>query len=307
MNHARRSPAASPAPPVPAALSAFLRGIERRAYVLALSQCAEPALARDALAQTVRSFRSVCIATPLSGWPASFWALLLAQPELTRGRSGLPELATLSSGPRAALLLRLVAGLDFSHAAQVLGVPEPAFRYASQSALQQLGEAGISYAALSALRERLHRQIKALPEADVEAVTAARERALAEHPPALATVAPSAAPGSRRLLWGGLAALVLAFAATFWPPAKPPPPTLPPGTTQPLPPVVSSAPARRVPTAADTVSHPDYPQLAEPELAALAADTALLSWLAGDPEAAAAIPDLPDETPPTAKEPDDVP
>jgi hypothetical protein len=269
------APSPSPAsPPVSSALSAFLRGIERRAFVFVQVQCGQDEVAQAALGRAMRAFRDVSGHSPLSAWPAAFWALLLAQAELAEGESDIPELGALGSGPRAALLLRIVAGLDFAHAASVLGVSEPTYRFALQRALQQLGDAGVSYAVLGALRERLHRQVKTLPAERVEALADLRARILSHAPePAPATPVPARWP--RRLAWALLAALALAFAATFWPRA----PALVPGGTQDLP--VEAAPAP-MPAGgdADLVTHPDYAQIAAPDDAAIAADLALLSWLA---------------------------
>src|SRR5687767_11252814 len=94
-------------PAISSALSAFLRGIERRAYVFAQVQCGNERDAAEALGRAIHAFHTVASLGPLSSWPGGFWSLLMAQPELSRGGSGVPELVTLSSGPRAALLLRL--------------------------------------------------------------------------------------------------------------------------------------------------------------------------------------------------------
>lgn len=262
---------AAPAP-VSSALSAFLRGIERRAFVFAEVQCGDADQAEAAVARAMRAFRGVSTASPLSAWPAGFWALLMAQAELSEGRSQVPELAALGSGPRAALLLRIVAGLDFPHAAQVLGVSEATYRFALQRALQQLGEGGVSYAALGVLRERLHRQVKTLTEERTSALAALRLRVLQDQPdPVPAPAAPS--PWPRRLLWIVLALLALAFAATW----------LLPGGATPAPPVPEPLPAEAVapaPSEPDPVTHPDFGLLAAPADEALAAELALLSWVA---------------------------
>lgn len=280
--HTPTSPAATAS-----ALSAFLRGIERRAYVLALSQCGEPTMARTALNQAMRSFRTIAASTPLSAWPASFWSVLLAEPELAgadAGAGGVPELRVLTHGPRAALLLRLVAGLDFAHASRVLGISEAAYRYASQRALQQLGDAGVSYSTLAALRERLHRQIKALPESDQQALATLRERVLTDRPEPVVVAAP-AHPGLQRWLRVALALLGLAFAATFIDSHtdRQPPTGQAADGTQMLPAEVLAPAANQ--GDADSVTHPDYELLAQPDEHELANDLALLSWLAGDPQA----------------------
>lgn len=257
--------------PVSSALSAFLRGIERRAFVFAEVQCGDADQAEAALARAMRAFRGVSAVSPLSAWPAGFWALLMAQAELSEGRSLVPELGALNSGPRAALLLRIVAGLDFGHAAQVLGVNEATYRFALQRALQQLGEGGISYAALGVLRERLHRQVKTLTEERTASLAALRNRVLQDQPDPVPTPAP-ASPWPRRLLWAALALLALAFAATWLLP-RPAPVAAGP----------QSLPAETMPTAPaqpDPVTHPDFGLLADPADEALAAELALLSWVA---------------------------
>jgi hypothetical protein len=264
----------TPTPPSPA-LSAFLRGIERRAFVFAQVQCGDDDVAEAALGRAMRGFKATSLTSPLATWPAGFWALLMAQAVLSQGQSEVPELRALSSGPRAALLLRMVGGLDFPHAASVLGISEATYRFALQRALQQLGEGGISYAVLGALRERLHRQVKTLPEARIASLAALRARVLEDEPEALPTPSTPAPPVWRRLAWGALVLLALAFAATFRTPA----PLLPPGGTEALPiepapvPVLASSPS-------DWVTHPDYTLLSAPGDERLAARLALLSWLA---------------------------
>lgn len=272
-------PSAAPTPaspaPVSSALSAFLRGIERRAFVFVQVQCGRDEVALAALGRAMRAFREVSGHSPLSAWPAAFWALLVAQAELAEGESDIPELGALSSGPRAALLLRIVAGLDFTHAAQVLGVSEPTYRFALQRALQQLGDAGVSYAVLGALRERLHRQVKTLPAERVEALAGLRARVLQDAPEPAPAAPPATAPWRRRLAWIGLALLAGAFAATFWPARAP----LAPGGVQDLPVEPEPAPMPAG-SDADLVTHPDFAQAAAPGDETLAADLALLSWLA---------------------------
>ena len=270
----------TPSAPVPSsATSAFLRGIERRAYVFAHVQCGGEREAEIALERTIHAFRTLATVSPLSSWPAGFWSLLLAQEGLSGGVGGVPELVTLGSGPRAALLLRLVAGLDFAHAAQVLGVSEDTYRFALERALQQLGAAGVSYAGLRTLRERLHRQVKTLPDERTRALAALRERALgmpAEVPAGRPPV--PRPPWLLRALWAALGVLALVFAGTFIDFG----PGLPPGRTDKLP----EETVEPVPTtpAADVVMHPDYAQLAAPDDARIAEDLALLSWLANHPE-----------------------
>lgn len=282
------------------ALSAFLRGIERRAFVFVELQCGDDQAAEAALGRAMRAFRGLSAASPLSAWPAGFWSLLMAQAELSGGESHVPELSTLSSGPRAALLLRIVAGLDFPHAAQVLGVPETTYRLALQRALQQFGDGDISYASLSALRERLHRQIKTLPEERTVSLAALRQRVLQGEPEAEPLPArPSPWPG--RLLWAVLVLLALAFAATFLlapEPREAGPQVLPPEDV----PAVSVEP--------DPVTHPDFALLAAQDDEALAAELALLSWVASgqaDPLPEPAPADATPEALPSTTKADDAP
>jgi hypothetical protein len=246
--------------------------------VFAQVQCGADTVAEAALGRAMRAFKAASRFSPLATWPAGFWALLVAQEELSGGQSEVPELRALSSGPRAALLLRMVAGLDFPHAAGVMGVSEATYRFALQRALQQLGEGGISYAVLGALRERLHRQVKTLPESRTASLAALRARVLEDAPEALPPAAKPASPIWRRLGWGLLVLLGLGFAATFRTPA----PVLPPGGTEALP--VDAAPAR-APATFDQVSHPDYAQLAAPGDEPVAAELALLSWIASSESA----------------------
>lgn len=264
------SPSPSPA------LAAFLRGIERRAFVFAQVQSGSDEEALAAVGRAMRAFRSVSAVTPLSGWPADFWSLLLAQAELSGGEAPEPELSHLGAGPRAALLLRLVGGLDFVHAAQVLGVAEPTYRFALQRALQQLGEAGVSYAALGQLRERLHRQVKTLPAHHVEALAVLRGRVMRDEDEPAPVAPPTPSPWPRRLAWVALVLLALAFAATWW---KPAPPLLP-GGVQDLPAEAPAEPVAPVPGGSAQVIHPDYGALARPGDAALAAELDFFSWLA---------------------------
>ena len=84
-----RVPSAAPTPvspaPVSSALSAFLRGIERRAFVFVQVQCGRDEVAQAALGRAMRAFREISAHSPLSAWPAAFWALLVAQAELAEG------------------------------------------------------------------------------------------------------------------------------------------------------------------------------------------------------------------------------
>jgi DNA-directed RNA polymerase specialized sigma24 family protein len=273
--------------PAEAAVTAFLHGIERRAWVFARAQCGDEALAGQAVALAVREFRLDCAGKPLASWPRDFWSLLLAQPLLLQGKSQL--LPQLSVGPRAALLLRLVAGLDVLHAAQVLGVSEAAYRAALSHALQQMHAAGDDPPNLEALREHLQLEIRQaptllrmLPEQAVETEGSdSGDLASAD------VVAAENAQNVPRWPWQLpakilLAALLLALVVSFfWTPWH----GLAPGESEPLPAeIVALAPA----DASATVTHPDFALLATPADETLAQDLAFYSWLAAGGQADAA-------------------
>src|SRR4249919_661212 len=123
------------------ATTAFVRGIERRATLFAELQCGDPDLAEATVAATSHVFAQVAQAHPMADWPARYWGMLLAAPALRRaaptGAWTMPwePLAALGNGPRAALLLRLVAVLDMEPAAAALGVSEDSYRAALQRAI----------------------------------------------------------------------------------------------------------------------------------------------------------------------------
>src|SRR5690606_15855285 len=65
-----------------AALTAFLRGVERRGVVFAQWQGGDAAAGDAALADTLRAFAAGAQAMPFAEWPRRFWAMLLAAPQL---------------------------------------------------------------------------------------------------------------------------------------------------------------------------------------------------------------------------------
>ena len=276
--------ASSPAPVSGSpALTAFLHGIEPRAWVLALSQCGDAERATAALEAALFDFGARARSLPLAHWPLQFWNCLLQQPAmLAELRPGL-AFAPFPPGPRAALLLRLIAGLDFAHAAQVLGVSVAAYQEALQQALAQ---PDLDDGKMQALREQLHQQVSQMPAETRLALAALRERVLATVP--AAATAPAASPIRQPWwLWGLLILLVMALAATFFSPVKS---LLAPGQSESLPPESIAAP----PSLTDTVivTHPDYAQLVEPADEALARQLPFLSWVAAAtaPEANATAP-----------------
>ena len=212
----------------PAALAAFLRGVERRAAVFAQWQCGDAGRGDAALAAAMRAFHEGAAAVPISDWPLRFWALLLAAPALRRpaADAAWPDawsaLAQLGNGPRAALLLRLVAGLQEPEAAAVLGIAQPTYRLALHRALPRHADGSPDKPGWRALAESAQLAIRQLPPTRLARLAQLREAALQHRRPPLSTLRRrpvSAGRGPRWLLpalWTGVAACALAFAASFF-------------------------------------------------------------------------------------------
>jgi len=115
---------------LPAALSAFLRGAERRAFVFLWLEGGDAPAAERALAAAIRAFPVPAAAMPMADWPARFWKLLAALPPPPTGHwpDALEALGSMPLPVRRALLLRQVAGLDEATAAGVAGVAIPAYQ-----------------------------------------------------------------------------------------------------------------------------------------------------------------------------------
>ncbi|MEH6421091.1 hypothetical protein [Pseudomonas sp. CGJS7] len=313
--------ASNPRSNAPAALSAFLRGVERRGAVLAELQAGDAAAGDAALASAMAGFRALTADAALSEWPTRFWSLLLTQPGL-RQRTPVAiavevtdRLAELGSGPRAALLLRLAAGLGENEAAAVLGVAPATYRLALQRALPRHADGRADPQAWQQLREQVHRRIKTLPPERLQRLAQAREAALL----GVATTASAAKAGAARvagparprwlmpLLWGLLVLCALAFAATFWPSGG--------GmvgrwlngpdgvTVSALP--EAAAPAERYSRESGLIAHRDFELLADPAGEAAAADLAFRAWLAARDAGTipAEAPAVPVETAPAAAAP----
>jgi hypothetical protein len=278
-------PAVSATPGVPralpnSALTAFLHGIEARAWVFALCQGGDPARADQTLAAAEREFVDTAPAMPLAGWPLHFWATLLRQPGLLAPLDAGLDLARLEPGPRAALLLRLLAHLDVPHAAEALGVSVRAYEAALGQAMSAPDHPENW---LPSLRENLHQLVQQLPPATREHLDQIRRESIQQVETGAGYVVeqqvqPEAANDAPvpRWPWFGLGLLLLALLATL---IFPFPGGLHPGQSEKLPPVATPPP----PALSDTVvvTHPDYAQLSEPENEKLARDLAFLSWLGG--------------------------
>ncbi len=292
-------PAAAPSGPsratAPAALSAFLRGVERRGAVLAELQAGDAGQGDAALAAAMAQFRRVASEAALSEWPSRFWSLLLTQPQLRQrtpvaiAMEATDRLGELGSGPRAALLLRLAAGLDETEAAAALGVAPGTYRLALQRALPRHGDGRADPQAWQQLREQVHRRIKTLPAARLERLAEARERALRETGPAGADVGAGRASSPARprprwllpLLWSLLALCALAFAATFWWPAGFGGAWLGASDEIRISPLPEGAgPSERYSREAGLIAHRDFDLIADPGGEAAAAELEFHSWLA---------------------------
>ncbi len=268
MNSSQSSPSANSN-----AMQAFRRGIDRRAYVLARAQCGDSDLLQSALQAVDTSFNAEYAELPISQWPIRFWTLLLSRKELAQGQSPWPALASISHGPRAALLLRLVAGLDFSHAAQVLNISETTYRFALERGLEQLHVAGFNFEELERLRDSFFEEVKQLPPQPIKT----DENSAPEIPESVATPVnePELDPEIKKVaLWPWLVlliALLLGGLAWWWWDVQQTPA-----------PQAAKVSLTDVQTA---VVHPDYDVIAHPEIQAQAEDLAFLSWIAaGAPE-----------------------
>lgn len=232
--------APAPTPGAPPALSAFLRGVGRRALLFAALQAGAGAAVDAALIRAAGRFAAGAAELPMGAWPSRFWGALVAalpRPGATgappRGHAwpGLEALATLGSGGRTAMLLALVAGLDEEDGGGALGVDAATWRLALRRAAPRDAAGDFDETAWRALAVAVRDAQRDLPEARVawwEDVAAA---ALAPRPPAPASVPPDddddvgagagrdAARRRRtlRLLWGAVGACALGLAATFLP------------------------------------------------------------------------------------------
>ena len=290
------------------ALPQFLRGIGKRGYVLAEAQCGESLRAQQALATAIEEFRHAATHLPLAQWPEQFWQRLLAQPTLrtrTASRNQDDPLAHLSAGPRAALLLRLVAGLDNTHAAAVLRVSPAAYRQALHRALHVLHEQAIDEAALRALRGRLQQRVKALPEQFLQIAPAHSSPRIAARGIHLAAFAHAHRPRSRWLqpvLSIGLGVLALLFAATY---IHRPSRAVEARKSEQL---LEQPVAAKLSPVASALASPDFELLDDPDGERDARDLALLSWYdataAAPASTDAALPALPESTTPETSAPD---
>ncbi|EFF45646.1 conserved hypothetical protein [Xanthomonas citri pv. aurantifolii str. ICPB 11122] len=176
------------APVTPAALSAFLRGVERRGLVLAQLQCGDVAAAERALAAALRAFSSQAAGRPMAGWPMRFWSLLATAPPLRREPmpgTWLPPftaLGRMQTADRLALLLRIVAGLEEGVASEVQGVETADYRQLLARACPRDAAGNPDAQAWRALAEAAQVELRDLSPAQLTRLGQLRDSALAGMP-----------------------------------------------------------------------------------------------------------------------------
>ncbi|HST43933.1 MAG TPA: hypothetical protein VLK29_01785 [Luteimonas sp.] len=298
------------------ALTAFLRGVERRGALFAELLAGSVEAGDPALQSAMGTFGEVAGRAPFADWPRRFWALLLASPAL---RTAHPDalwtppfeaLGDVGLGPRAALLLRLVAGLGEADAAAVLGVARPTYRLAVQRALPRLPDGSPDTTTWEALAEAARDALKALPPERLAQVAVVREQVLHGTEPLAGDGGPFDA-GRPRWLALALAAVAVvtaaALLATLWWPAASRRNGA--GDRIRIEPLAAAPPASRFGSAAALPTHPDLELLLDPPEPA-AADPGFFAWLAaqdgadGGARGDTAAPALPAAGEPAAPAPD---
>ncbi len=318
-----------PPHPIPAsALGAFVHGIVVRSWVLAREQTGDDGSADRLVSAAIARFAASAASLPLAQWPITWWSALLEQRGmLAPALPGDPSpLRALGAGARAALLLRLVAGLDLPHAAQALGVGQPAYEAALG---QALSATGMDDAVLDRLRARLHDDVHAMSATARGALASLADAALPRHPspPGTASTAPASPPAPVMLTPAALTPAALTPAVRTPAVPDPRPAATPFASPQParpararlmrhgpwiglgvlavalavawawrrapaMPPGMTEAlPAEVIAPApaldpAQVVTHPDYAQITHPDDERLAIDLAFLSWLSASTEPA---------------------
>src|SRR5690554_5318453 len=215
-----RRPTASADATPPSALGAFLRGVERRGLVFAWLLSGSRVAGDEALAWALGRFAAEAGKTPFGEWPRRFWSLMLAAPTLRRApsdpawESGFEWLPRIGHGPRAALLLRLVAGLAESDAASVLGIARPTYRLGLQRALPHRADGSPDPEAWQALGRAAQDMLRTLPAGSLPGPAREGGRADPDGSPPTAGRRP-ASRGVRAALWLVVLATLGALAASF--------------------------------------------------------------------------------------------
>lgn len=273
----------APPPPSPAAVAAFLRGLDKRAQLFATVQAGDAGRGARALAAVARVFAAEAAQWPLAQWPPHYWRLLLATPSLRQATVAepggpLPGIARLAPERRAAVLLHVVASLQDDDAASAMGLDVPGYQALIRDSLPQdaLGQPDLDV--WRAWRAAAQRELDRAPEPP----PLDKASSAGTTPAAPVPGSPPAVPEAHgsRWLWIGVGACVLAFAAAFF--------IHPAGREvlhqwfatikrEPLP-AASEPKARFDP--ANPALHPDREQLASPREAAYAERLAMLAWVA---------------------------
>jgi hypothetical protein len=168
-----------------AAVASFLRGIERRAALLAELQCGDTEQGDRALAAAIEAFMDSASAIPHEDWPLLFWTTLLQSPSLNAEplapfwHGDFAPLARLDFGTRAVLLLRVVVGFDDTQAATVFGVEPAEYKQALQRALPQRADGSLDGEAWLALNDEARFVMKQLAPERVAAIARLRDAAIA--------------------------------------------------------------------------------------------------------------------------------
>jgi hypothetical protein len=299
----------------PAALSAFLRGVERRGALFAELQCGDRNTGDTALAAALRAFRNHAGALAMAEWPRRFWSLLVSAPPLRQASAlaywppGLQALALLGADARRALLLRLVAGLPEDEAALVLGLEAAAYRQALTDACPRDASDQPDALAWRSLAEAIQQQLRDLPPERLARLARLREEAIAgtRHERSrpgttpLAPRQPAAISDRRRWPWVALvlAVCALGLAATWWWPRWQAPPAtgsvLEQGVQRLQDEVeidseelAEQAPAARFDATTALLTHADFELVMDPREEALAREADFLAWYAAGTSAVAA-------------------
>lgn len=166
-------------------IAGFLRGVERRAALLAELQCGEAEHGDRALTTVIENFAEAARDTPQDDWALLFWTTLLQNPALNAEplapfwHGDFAPLARLDPGTRAVLLLRVVVGLDDAQAAAVFGVEPGEYKLALQRALPQRADGSLDGEAWLAMNDEARYVMKHLPPERVAAIARLRDAAIA--------------------------------------------------------------------------------------------------------------------------------
>jgi len=298
-------------PSPPAALVAFLRGVERRAALLAELQCGDAEVGDLAVATAMHQFQAEAAPLPMADWPRRFWQRLinatsLRQPSHGRWSEEVAHLATLAGHDRLVLLSRLAAGLPEDEALEILAIDQIHYRSALAAACPRDHEGAADAHAWRSLAEAIQSRMKELSPERMARLARLRDHAL--HPPAEPRRTPAPAPPPRALaqptereppsrwramVWIAVVLLCcLALLATFvprdwWPASL----RQQPAATEPrlglaeepiiqvenLPP--PEAPAATLLPETAIATHPDLPMLRDADFA-LSQQADLLAWYA---------------------------